>query len=45
MQALTLAISPSGIEYLTQKIVAHQISTALSGLVPPSSTVAVPTSL
>ncbi len=42
MQALTLAISPSGIEYLTQQIVAHQISAALSGLVPPSSTVAVP---
>ena len=42
MQALTMAISPSGIEYLTQQIVAHQISTALSSLVPPSSTVPVP---
>ena len=39
MQALTLAISPSGIEYLTQKIVAHQIGTALSGLVPSDTNV------
>ena len=42
MQALTMSISPSGIEYLTQQIVAHQISTALSSLVPPPSTVPVP---
>ncbi len=41
MQALTLAISPSGIEYLTQQTIASLMLKALSSLVPPDTNASV----
>src|ERR1022692_688447 len=42
MQALTVAISPSGLQYLVPRLVGGQMAKALSGLVPPSISVPVP---
>jgi hypothetical protein len=38
MQALTIAISPSGIQYLTHELIVGKFVSALSGLVPPDVT-------
>jgi hypothetical protein len=39
VQALTVAVSPSGIQYFTQELVANAMVTALKGLVPPTTTI------
>lgn len=42
MQALTVAISSSGIQYLGQQLLVGQMVKALSSLVPPNTSVSVP---
>jgi hypothetical protein len=39
MQALTVAISPSGLQYLVQQLIVGQLTSALSGLKPPDKSV------
>jgi hypothetical protein len=41
MQALTVAISPSGLQYLVQQLIVGQLTSALSGLKPPDKSVPV----
>lgn len=42
MQALTIAISSSGLQYLAPKLIGGQLAKALSGLVPPGNSIPVP---
>jgi len=42
VQGLTIAISPSGVAYFTQTLLAPALTTALSALVPPSKTITAP---
>jgi hypothetical protein len=39
MQALTLAVSPSGIQYFAQQLLVSQMQKALSSLAPPTTTI------
>lgn len=41
MQALTVALSPDGLQYLAQKLVVGRMVQALSGLTPPNTSVPV----
>jgi LBP / BPI / CETP family, C-terminal domain len=42
MQALTIAISPAGVQYFVQQLVVERLLNALSALKPPDKTVSVP---
>ena len=39
MQALTIAISPSGVQFLAQQFIVPQLQNALKSLVPPSTSI------
>ena len=42
MQALTVAIAPSGLQYLAQELIVGQFVSALTNLVPPNRSISVP---
>jgi hypothetical protein len=42
MQALTVAISPSGCQFLAQQFIVGQVQNALKGVVPPNTSINVP---